>query len=194
MSNYKNKLQEYCQKNKIAFPNYKATHLKSGHEPEWKVDLLFNGKNYSKVNHNKKQAESQVAELAYKDIGKNKTTMHKWFESSNHIPFIQSPLSKHKNRHSLSHPYTSMQTMISEETNTQEEETILYTGIPNVTNNIDPPIYKQLTPTIQERIKGFENYDESACNRSNPIIRKYNNRTQKVNHIWEMIFTDYRQF
>ena len=72
-TNYKGRLQEFCQKNLTTFPIYTSSHTGSPHEPEWScnvhvenyVNLLTNG------HISKREAEHNAAKLAYEHLLKN---------------------------------------------------------------------------------------------------------------------------
>ena len=72
-TNYKGRLQEFCQKNLTTFPIYTSSHTGSPHEPEWScnvhvenyVNLLTNG------HISKREAEHNAARLAYEHLLKN---------------------------------------------------------------------------------------------------------------------------
>jgi len=67
--NYKNKLQEYCQKNKLQMPIYNS--YSNGVEVlEWSSKVTVCDKTYETTNvwRSKKEAEQAVASIAYDDI------------------------------------------------------------------------------------------------------------------------------
>jgi hypothetical protein len=64
---FKNKLQEYCQKNKLGFPTYSTQRCGgSNHKPLFESTLTLNEKLFVGVkSSSKKEAEQNVAELCY---------------------------------------------------------------------------------------------------------------------------------
>jgi hypothetical protein len=68
MQNYKNKLQEYCQKNNMALPVYFSICEGESHLPRWKSKINIDN-NFSLMGDpfwTKKEAEQNAAEMAYK--------------------------------------------------------------------------------------------------------------------------------
>lgn len=66
MSSYKNKLQEWCQANNKAFPEYSSISSGSAHNPKWTASVNVNDKVYTSVTSysSKVFAEQDVAQLA----------------------------------------------------------------------------------------------------------------------------------
>ena len=70
MTSYKNILQEYCQKNKLAIPNY-TYKIVGGtyHIPLWEVELNYNNNIFKAINTNKKKADQEVAKVVLEILG-----------------------------------------------------------------------------------------------------------------------------
>ena len=63
---YKNKLQEYCQKNKLPIPTYET----NGPPGAYVSKTTINGKQFNgSIEANKKAAEQAVAHLVLQDLG-----------------------------------------------------------------------------------------------------------------------------
>lgn len=66
-SNYKNKLQEYCQKNNYPMPSYLHSMEGEPHKLEWKSEVIVNGLSFVSMRpaNSKAAADKDVAEIAY---------------------------------------------------------------------------------------------------------------------------------
>ncbi len=72
----KNLLQEFCQKSKLDTPKYNTVRIGGDdHNPIWKADLMVFDKKFSSEGKTKKEAELNVADVAYKKIKKTKVTV-----------------------------------------------------------------------------------------------------------------------
>lgn len=64
--NYKNILQEYCQKNKLELPIYTSKASNNSHNPIWTANVFINNKIFNSGEFStRKSAEQHAAELAY---------------------------------------------------------------------------------------------------------------------------------
>jgi len=67
--NYKNLLQEHCQKNSLPLPNYSSFSRGEPHQLQWVSEVIVLGKTYaSNLCATRKTADKQAAEFAYYDI------------------------------------------------------------------------------------------------------------------------------
>lgn len=75
--NYKNTLQEYCQKNKLTTPKYNTIKIGgSDHIPIWKAELIIDNNSFTSTGKNKKEAEYSVAKIVYDYITKGMISKH----------------------------------------------------------------------------------------------------------------------
>ena len=77
--NYKNKLQEYCQKTECQLPIYLYDSIGTNDKLQWRSTVNVVEKSFqSAYHHNKKQADQEVSQIAYDDIfiGLNKQVIN----------------------------------------------------------------------------------------------------------------------
>lgn len=81
---YKNRLQEWCQSNKVEFPVYTSVSFGEPHQLQWKASILINNKTYnSSFSYPSKiLAEQDVAQLTLISIASNQLNPPNLFISS----------------------------------------------------------------------------------------------------------------
>ncbi len=177
MQNYKNKLQEFCQKNGMALPMYFSIHEGEPHMPKWKsrVYISNNFTITSGFHWTKKEAEQEAAKIVYDVLMEEKqetvTNETKVNAKTDNTTVIRNP-------QSISSIDKNISTTIRE-----REDNVVYdksnvecNKIDKITLNSDRShiISESKTNTMQDFVKEFEDNIKSVKNNSTNIPAQAN--------------------
>jgi len=137
--NYKNQLQEYAQKNKLAFPIYNSFNNSDiSHIPKWSTQLIFNGKTYqnNQAFLSKKNAEQDIAKYVCQKIFGPSTDQN--------IYSMDNSIGKQPAN-------IEPQSVISQDINLSKTIATNSSNDSNLPNTISPKIHQLLLQYIKER-------------------------------------------